>query len=1764
MTGVTARSAPDVHICPAPKGPSVNTCTQGVNPLPQELVLPKMDPRDAALPTTKRSELLSADSRNSEQQSLTEKPIPQPQPKLDGKSIRKPSPPSRRPGQTELISFTNQREARPRISAEESDPVLIAPVVQSPVCRMDIWCGEIKLNVCVDSGATLSLMSRGAYDKVSVKGDYTSKLIPVTQKLRGASGSDVRVDGWTDLKMTIEGRSYDFALLVGGLSGVDILLGMDWLTHYRVKINFENMVAELGPRHTIRLRMTDEFVLETRGVEFDGAVKEKKPREPGIMRGVARVMKRQTLAHGHATRVECKISGEWDPNSLVHFEPTATLREGVESMDMLDFAKKRTIWVAMANRTTSDVCLEQFTTLGTVSYATEALQSEGRVYRQESGVKENWEMNPTTLFESTAEDSRDLGYAGGVTQQHVGDCFDGPEITDTKLPDESEDKGGPSRKPTATHGETMVDGTEATAMAEAIPASGSVQREGQPPVSGVVFDEMDTDHVSSKSASTQVHSRKARRGPKEKVYGIRKYRKGSRIPRRIPGYPGKVHGIPDEGDAGVYQLPQGSPCSRLKEHLQCMMPQEGTLDQKQEHQVVDLITEYDDVFVSPDNEVGFTNQVQHKIDTGDALPSKARPRSKSFLEKEHITNEIAKLLKDKKITPSKSPWGAPVVLVRKKDGTLRFCIDFRKLNEVTKKDAYPLPRIEECLDCLNGSKYFCTMDLASGFWQVAMCPKDREKTAFTTHSGLFEWLVMPFGLCNAPATFERLMETVLVGLVWDTCLVYMDDIITFGPSFKVTLDRLRVIFSRLRGANLKLKPKKCQMFRTQVEYLGHEVSAEGIRPSPNKVRSLHSWAMPETLTEIRSFLGFCSYYRRFISQFSAIAAPLIALTRKGVNIDTSTPDCQKAFNTLRKVLLEIPMLHYVDPSADFILDTDASDYAIGGCLSQIQTDENGNKVEVPLAFASKTLSGSRLNYCTTKRELYAVVYFMRYWRNYTALSRVTVRTDHHSLKWLMTFGTKHKATNMNLYVRWCIELSENSEFVIGYRPGPQHQNADYLSRLRKKHGGKYPSQMKKCSFAKCQQCRDEHWVNSAIHDSASDTSDDEQEFPEKTDEWTYQRVLAITRKAAGDAVKAQFGNDPNQGGNREEAAPVRRSSRLRERKARDVSRDSSESRSPARNRRKRKSRPGQLPRLRARLRRLESRTEISAIPEEEIIPASEGDSGTELAEPSGNATELQPATPVVVGGQPEVSSEDEGYPGTDVEELPEIFGDPNIEPVEALSIVRTPEQWRKAQADDPVLRRFMILLAQHGAVKPPRGSLSAESTCIQGMRQFWLQFREDKDGILCRVLVNVKDTKAWHEVWQRLVPTAWQQALFARVHRVECLHMGYDKVYQMMFPRYYWYGMSQDLNDWVRSCKSCQQAKPGAGGSKLSPKADIVGAPMKRVGVDLQGPFPETIRGKKYILVIQDYFSRYVEMFALENKTAELVAEVLNDEFFNRYGAPERLHSDQGKEFDCLLLREICEYWGIVRTRTSPFYPQSNGLVERSNRTIKQILRQASEEESWDKKLPKIRMALNCVEHSGTSVTPYRVFYSRSEEATLPLDVLTGRIPDRPVLLCQQDFVWRQKRMCQEVAEVVRVNTQKQIRMRVAGAERAGLKIRKYRVGEMVWRLCEPSKRDKFNPYVWKGPYQVEEVEPENYVIGIRVPTPGRGQGTVLKWIHTSNVKPVRYSKEGRLMYVKAPELDGWGEDIKFTLLTSQPPRWQRVISNKWPCKRKGGQQHHP
>jgi hypothetical protein len=242
---------------------------------------------------------------------------------------------------------------------------------------------------------------------------------------------------------------------------------------------------------------------------------------------------------------------------------------------------------------------------------------------------------------------------------------------------------------------------------------------------------------------------------------------------------------------------------------------------------------------------------------------------------------IADMLSKGIIEPSTSAWSSPVVLVKKRDGSARFCIDFRKVNVVTIKHAQPLPRIDDTLDSLGNASYFSTLDLASGYWQVEVDPSDWEKTAFVTPFGLHQFCFMPFGLSIAPATFQRLMEQVLAGLHWSTCLIYLDDIIMFSRTVAEHLGQLRDVFTRLKNAGLKLKPSKCHLLQNGVRYLGHIVSGKGIETDPEKVRSVFDWPIPLNQKDLKRFLGLASYYRRFVEGFAQVAAPLNALTDEG-------------------------------------------------------------------------------------------------------------------------------------------------------------------------------------------------------------------------------------------------------------------------------------------------------------------------------------------------------------------------------------------------------------------------------------------------------------------------------------------------------------------------------------------------------------------------------------------------------------------------------------------------------------------------------------------------------------------------------------------------------------------------------------------------------------------------------------------------------------------------------------------------------------------
>ena len=460
----------------------------------------------------------------------------------------------------------------------------------------------------------------------------------------------------------------------------------------------------------------------------------------------------------------------------------------------------------------------------------------------------------------------------------------------------------------------------------------------------------------------------------------------------------------------------------------------ANIDKEHHEKIRALLNNHSDVFSQGDHDIGRTTMIQHSIHTTCPAPIRQHPRRPPMGQRGEIEKQVEDMLNRGIITPSSSPWSSPVVLVDKKDGTKRFCVDYRELNKHTIKDSFPLPRIDESIDYLAGAKYFCTLDLAAGYWQVPLDDEAKLKSAFVVPGGLFEFQVMPFGLCNAPSTFQRLMETVLAGLQWKIALIYLDDVIVFGSSVEEVVDRLQVIFTRLREAKLKLKPQKCHLFQREVLYLGHIVSERGVSTDPAKVEVVATWPTPTNVTEVRSFLGLASYYRRFIYKFSDVARPLTALTKKE-NPFIWTDKCETAFQTLKEKLTTAPILAYPRMGVGFILDTDASQFAIGAVLAQ----KNEGKEEVT-AYGSKTLSPAEQNYCVTRRELLAVVYFLKYFRPYLYGQDVTVRTDHGALTWLLKFKNPE-----GQLARW-LEVISQYKLTIIHRAGRAHSNADGLSR----------------------------------------------------------------------------------------------------------------------------------------------------------------------------------------------------------------------------------------------------------------------------------------------------------------------------------------------------------------------------------------------------------------------------------------------------------------------------------------------------------------------------------------------------------------------------------------------------------------------------------------------------------------------------------------------------------------------------------------------
>lgn len=362
------------------------------------------------------------------------------------------------------------------------------------------------------------------------------------------------------------------------------------------------------------------------------------------------------------------------------------------------------------------------------------------------------------------------------------------------------------------------------------------------------------------------------------------------------------------------------------------------LNEEEKCNLESLCSQYADVFYLENEPLTFTNKIKHSIKTTDEIPVYTKSYRYPFIHRQEVQEQINKMLEQGIIQPSESAWSSPIWVVPKKadaSGKVkwRIVIDFRKLNEKTLDDKYPIPNIADVLDKLGNCHYFTTLDLASGFYQVEMKPEDVPKTAFNVEHGHFEFLRMPMGLKNSPSTFQRVMDNVLRDLQNTICLVYLDDIIVFSTSLQEHMVNLQKVFQRLRESNFKIQLDKSEFLKLETAYLGHIISKDGIKPNPDKISAIQNYPLPKTATEIKRFLGLLGYYRKFIPDFARITKPMTQCLKKGSKI-TLDQSYVESFEKCKTLLVNDPILQYPDFAKEFILTTDASDLAIGAVLSQ--------------------------------------------------------------------------------------------------------------------------------------------------------------------------------------------------------------------------------------------------------------------------------------------------------------------------------------------------------------------------------------------------------------------------------------------------------------------------------------------------------------------------------------------------------------------------------------------------------------------------------------------------------------------------------------------------------------------------------------------------------------------------------------------------------------------------------------------------------------
>ena len=999
-----------------------------------------------------------------------------------------------------------------------------------------------------------------------------------------------------------------------------------------------------------------------------------------------------------------------------------------------------------------------------------------------------------------------------------------------------------------------------------------------------------------------------------------------------------------------------------------------TLTEPEQERLQKLLKEYEDIFVGNDGKIGLTNLYEHTIELKpDAVPCHFLPY-RMAPDKARVMEETCQEYVKQGILEetTSGPWASRAFLLQKYDADgnksgVRLISDFRHLNTSIIKQSLGSPRADMSLEMIGDLKpaIFSKLDAQQGFFQIPLSESSRDATAFLTPNAKYRYRVMPQGLATSPQAFCALVTMILNKLKYKCAIPYLDDILILSQNKQDHFRDLQDVFQSLRYGNLKLKPSKCQYFMDKIDFLGMVVTPKGLQPCPKKVHVIKTFPTPKTVKQVRSFNGMCQFYKKFIKDFATLAKPLYRLTEDNVKFHW-TEECDNNFNKLKNALCKHALLHYPNFDKEFILATDASGISVGSTLSQ--KDEQG--ILRPVAFAGRCLKKHEKNYSATERELLGVVYSVLHFRHYLEGRHFQLYTDHAALIPLLT-----KKDNQHRWARWALDIQQfsftithvagksrmmNGPDTLSRRPYPDQPGltnppppAPKIKVSKRIHITKEPNvQYFEDEDIPIQIIRHENKPKSILKEETHfHYCDCEETYKEQAGDKTSVPVQTNTLDITA-AKDVDF-----------------RSTKLRRKQKRSVED------SPV------------------------SHFMCSQDPHQQIVQHI-GNMQSDSIEHHLSSTSKQPKQTLYY-----TSNQPKGKP-TIQGNLRKPQKDPNKSRTRSSLNPTSIEDQSKSQTEN--ILHFLNSLPQNefnvtSLKREQRLSRETrelieylEKDILPEQKHFASQImNKSKDFLLIEnVLVHIN-----HRLWKKygdislqlVIPETWIYKTLSHFHDDPLAgHLGAVKMLSSMTSRVYWKSMASDVQKFVNTCNTCMKAKRAVK-NRTSPMTLHTPAPaiFSEWNLDAIGPLPHTKEGNKYIQVAIDRFSRFCVAYPTADLTAQRTAYEFVKNVVCQHGVPSRIQTDNGTSYTGKEFKEMCQKYNIQHVTSSPYRPQSNGLVERNNKTIGNALRSYSmdHQETWDLYLPSIVFSMNNTENRSTG---------------LPINPCTSQDGDR----CSHTYGW--------------------------------------------------------------------------------------------------------------------------------------------------------------